>query len=102
MKRNTRILLINSLLITSAAGLVACSAVSFTHADDIRGGSITHAEVQPGNTVILTYPDGAACIDTRAHEGRDCQQMAQPVSATPAVPTARTWPEEPLSQEGDQ
>lgn len=92
----------NTLLLMAVAMMTACAAVSFTHADDISGGSITHAEVQPGNTVILTYPDGAACIDTRAHEGRDCQQMAQPASASPAVSTARTWPEVPLSQEGDQ
>ncbi len=85
----------------AVAMMTACAAVSFTHADDISGGSITHAEVQPGNTVILTYPDGSACIDTRAHEGRDCQQMAQPSPASPLT-TVRMLPSEPMSQEGEQ
>lgn len=76
------------LILMAVAMIAACSGVSFTHADDVAGGSITNAEVQPGSTVILTYPDGSACIDTRSHEGRTCQLMVQPVvpavTATPA------------------
>lgn len=83
MNRRRKLWVINGLLVASVATMAACSAVSFTHADDIAGKSITHAEVQPGATVILTYPDGNACIDTRAREGRDCWQMTQ--SGVPAV-----------------
>ncbi|MGN5575919.1 hypothetical protein, partial [Enterobacter sp. Lyrl_3] len=51
-------------LLVGAALLAACSAVSFTHANGAKGQSLTNAEVQPDNTVVLTYPNGSACIDT--------------------------------------
>lgn len=82
----------NTLLLMAAALMTACAAVSFTHADDVDGGSITNAEVQPGSTVILTYPDGSACIDTRSREGRTCQQMAQPDSASSVASAPQSPP----------
>lgn len=77
MNRRKKLLLINGLLVAAAGGMTACAAVSFTHASGAEGESITNAEVQPGNTVILTYPNGTACIDTRQGQERGCQPVAQ-------------------------
>ena len=52
--------------------LTACSAVSFTRATGTKGQSLTNAEVQPDNTVVLTYPNGSACIDTNSGESQTC------------------------------
>jgi len=57
-------LLATAVLVAVAASMAACSAVSFTHANGAKGQSITNAEVQPDNTVVLAYPNGSACIDT--------------------------------------
>ncbi|MGP3145150.1 hypothetical protein [Serratia bockelmannii] len=89
----------HTLLLMAIAMMTACAAVSFTHADDVDGGSITNAEVQPGSTVVLTYPDGSACIDTRSREGRACQSMAQPASASPATSVAQGVPAVPVTPE---
>ncbi|MFN1150276.1 hypothetical protein [Serratia liquefaciens] len=59
------------LILMAVAMIAACSGVSFTHADDVAGGCITNAEVQPGSTVILTYSDGSACIDNSSGLRRD-------------------------------
>ncbi|MGN5575935.1 hypothetical protein, partial [Enterobacter sp. Lyrl_3] len=64
MKNKNSRLLINGLLAAAIASMAACSAVSFTHANGAKGQSITNAEVQPDNTVVLAYPNGSACIDT--------------------------------------
>lgn len=61
-------------LLVGAASLVACSAVSFTHANGAKGQSLTNAEVQKDNTVVLTYPNGTACIDTNPGESQTCRQ----------------------------
>lgn len=92
----------NTLLLMAAALMTACAAVSFTHADDVDGGSITNAEVQPGSTVILTYPDGSACIDTRSREGRTCQQMAQPGSASSVASAPQHLSADGVTQEDIQ
>ncbi|WP_439412748.1 hypothetical protein [Enterobacter ludwigii] len=55
------------------AQLVACTAVSFTRATGSKGQSLTNAEVQPDNTVVLTYPNGSACIDTNLGESQTCK-----------------------------
>ncbi|MGC6028810.1 hypothetical protein [Enterobacter kobei] len=60
-------------LLVGAALLAACSAVSFTHANGAKGQSITNAEVQPDNTVVLAYPNGSACIDTNPGESQSCK-----------------------------
>lgn len=57
--------------------LQGCSAVSFTHASGARGQAITNAEVQPDNTVVLTYPNGSACIDTNPGESQVCKPGGQ-------------------------
>ncbi len=61
------------LLITAAALAASCSAVSYTRAAGAQGQSLTNAEVQPGNTVVLTYPNGSACIDTNPGESHSCK-----------------------------
>lgn len=71
-KQNKR-LLINGLLLIAIVGMAACSAVSFTHANGVKGQSITNAEVQPDNTVVLTYPNGSACIDTHPDGSQVCK-----------------------------
>lgn len=53
--------------------LSGCAAVSFTHAIGTHGRAVTNAEVQPENTVVLTYPDGSACIDTHPGESQVCK-----------------------------
>ncbi|KNC95744.1 hypothetical protein [Trabulsiella odontotermitis] len=53
--------------------LVACSAVSFTSVKGVKGQSITNAEVQGDNTVVLKYPGGSACIDTNPGESQTCK-----------------------------
>jgi ABC-type glycerol-3-phosphate transport system substrate-binding protein len=60
-------------LLVGAALLAACSAVSFTHANGAKGQSVTNAEVQKDNTVVLTYPNGTACIDTNPGESQTCK-----------------------------
>lgn len=72
MSRKNKRLLRNGLLLVAIAGMAACSAVSFTHANGVKGQSITNAEVQPDNTVVLTYPNGTACIDTNPGESTTC------------------------------
>lgn len=59
-------------LLALAATLTACAAVSFTHANGDKGQSVTNAEVQPNNTVVLQYPNGSACIDTNPGESSAC------------------------------
>lgn len=71
-KKRTR-LVVNSLLLVAIVAMAACSAVSFTHANGARGQSITNAEVQPDNTVVLQYPNGSACIDTNPGESQICK-----------------------------
>ncbi|WP_337049854.1 hypothetical protein [Serratia fonticola] len=61
------------LLLTAAALITSCSAVSFTRVTGAQGQSITNAEVQPDNTVVLTYPNGSACIDTNPGESHSCK-----------------------------
>ncbi|CAI1968631.1 hypothetical protein [Serratia marcescens] len=62
-----------SLLIAAAvAALAACSAVSYTRVTGPKGESVTNAEVQPNNTVVLQFPHGAACIDTNPGESTTC------------------------------
>lgn len=61
------------LLLAAAALIASCSAVSFTRATGAKGQSLTNAEVQPGNTVVLTYPNGSACIDTNPGESHTCK-----------------------------
>jgi ABC-type glycerol-3-phosphate transport system substrate-binding protein len=60
-------------LLVGAALLAACSAVSFTHANGAKGQSVTNAEVEKDNTVVLTYPNGTACIDTNPGESQTCK-----------------------------
>ena len=64
---------IKAALLVAIFSMVACSAVSFTHANGAKGQSITNAEVQPNNTVVVTYPNGAACIDTNPGESQTCK-----------------------------
>ncbi|MCU6240775.1 hypothetical protein [Enterobacter asburiae] len=73
MKRKTKILLVNGLLVAGLSSLAACSAVSFTHVNGAKGQGITNAEVQPNNTVVVTYPSGSACIDTNPGESQACK-----------------------------
>lgn len=73
MKKTNRRLLISGLLAGGIVSMVACSAVSFTHATGAKGQSVTNAEVQPNNTVVLTYPNGSACIDTHPDESQTCK-----------------------------
>ncbi|WP_146198339.1 hypothetical protein [Enterobacter sp. CGMCC 5087] len=61
------------LLFAAAALAVSCSAVSYTRATGAQGQSLTNAEVQPGNTVVLTYPNGSACIDTNTGPSHTCR-----------------------------
>ncbi|KAB1578751.1 hypothetical protein [Serratia marcescens] len=77
MNRKSKRLLINGLLLVAIAGMAACSAVSFTHANGVKGQSVTNAEVQPDNTVVLTYPNGSACIDTNPGESQTCKPGSQ-------------------------
>ena len=72
MNRKRKRLVVNTLLLVAIAGMAACSAVSFTHANGAKGQSITNAEVQPNNTVVLKYPNGSACIDTNPGESTTC------------------------------
>ena len=53
--------------------LNACAAVSFTHATGASGQAVTNAEVQTDNTVVLTYPNGSACIDTNPGASQTCK-----------------------------
>lgn len=66
-------LLATAVLVAVTASMAACSAVSFTHANGAKGQSITNAEVQPDNTVVLAYPNGSACIDTNPGESQSCK-----------------------------
>ncbi|WP_337049260.1 hypothetical protein [Serratia fonticola] len=62
-----------NILLTAAIGvLAACSAVSYTRVTGPKGESVTNAEVQPENTVVLQFPHGAACIDTNPGESKAC------------------------------
>ncbi|HHA2249899.1 TPA: hypothetical protein ACOEHG_004840 [Enterobacter ludwigii] len=67
-------LLAGGLLLTAAALTASCSAVSYTRATGAQGQSLTNAEVQPGNTVVLTYPNGSACIDTHPGDSHACKK----------------------------
>ncbi|WP_193162961.1 hypothetical protein [Enterobacter ludwigii] len=69
MKKNAIYLLAATLLLL----LSGCAAVSFTHANGTGGQSVTNAEVQPDNTVVLTYPNGSACIDTNPGASQNCK-----------------------------
>lgn len=71
MKKHMKGLIAGASLVIATA-LTACSAVSFTHANGAKGQSVTNAEVQPNNTVVLTYPNGSACIDTNPGESTTC------------------------------
>ncbi|HDR2590598.1 TPA: hypothetical protein QCI16_004481 [Enterobacter ludwigii] len=62
------------LLLAAAALAASCSAVSYTRATGAQGQSLTNAEIQPGNTVVLTYPNGSACIDTHPGESPTCKK----------------------------
>lgn len=62
------------LLFAAVALAASCSAVSYTRATGAQGQSLTNAEVQPGNTVVLTYPNGSACIDTNPGESHNCSK----------------------------
>ncbi|BCT14301.1 hypothetical protein R1TS_23290 [Enterobacter cloacae] len=73
MKRKKRRLLINGLLVAAIVLMAACSAVSFTHVNGAKGQGVTNAEVQPNNTVVVTYPNGSACIDTNPGESQVCK-----------------------------
>lgn len=67
-------MLVKHLFILMAAMLLsACAAVSFTHATGASGQAVTNAEVQPDNTVVLTYPNGSACIDTNPGASQTCK-----------------------------
>ncbi|MEL5280836.1 hypothetical protein PTR01_21315 [Serratia bockelmannii] len=72
MKTRNKKWLIGALIITAVVALTACAAVSFTHANGEKGQSVTNAEVQPNNTVILQYPNGSACIDTNPGDSSAC------------------------------
>lgn len=63
------------LLLAAAALMASCSAVSFTRATGAQGQSLTNTEVQPGNTVVMTYPNGSACIDTNPGESHTCKKL---------------------------
>ena len=76
MNRKRKQLVVNTLLLVAITVLAACSAVSFTHANGTKGQSVTNAEVQPDNTVILTYPNGSVCIDTNPGESQTCKPRA--------------------------
>lgn len=73
MKKKKRRLLINGLLVAAIVLMAACSAVSFTHVNGAKGQGVTNAEVQPNNTVVVTYPNGSACIDTNPGESQVCK-----------------------------
>lgn len=73
MNNKNRRLLINGLLGAAIASMAACSAVSFTHVNGSKGQGVTNAEVQPNNTVVVTYPNGSACIDTNPGESQVCK-----------------------------
>ncbi|MFZ5272134.1 hypothetical protein [Enterobacter asburiae] len=61
------------LLLLVSMTLSACAAVSFTHATGASGQAVTNAEVQTDNTVVLTYPNGSACIDTNPGASQTCK-----------------------------
>lgn len=69
--RKTVLVVMSTML---CALLIACSSVSFTHANGEKGQSITNAEVQPDNTVVIKYPNGSACIDTNPGESQVCHE----------------------------
>jgi hypothetical protein len=73
MNRKHKRWLANGLLVSAIGSMAACSVVSFTHANGKSGQSITNAEVQKDNTVVLTYPNGTACIDTNPGESQTCK-----------------------------
>ncbi|KNC91118.1 hypothetical protein [Trabulsiella odontotermitis] len=99
MKANINIFACRTLLLTAVLTMVACSGVSFTHSDNTDGFGFTNAEVQPGATVIMTYPDGSACIDTRAREGKTCQLMVPSSSGASGIPDATDTPAAPAMPE---
>lgn len=72
MKKAAYRLAITTLMTASTVALVACAAVSFTRVAGPKGESVTNAEVQPNNTVVLQFPHGAACIDTNPGESSTC------------------------------
>lgn len=72
MNRRKKLFLINGLLLVTITAMSACAAVSFTHANGAEGENVTNAEVLPNNTVVLTYPNGTACIDTHPGESATC------------------------------
>jgi hypothetical protein len=73
MKKKNRHLLINGLRVAAITSMTASSAVSSTHVNSAKGQSLTNAEVQSDNTVVLTYPNGSACIDTNPGESQVCK-----------------------------
>ncbi|WP_439412944.1 hypothetical protein [Enterobacter ludwigii] len=73
MRHKHKRLLANGLLAAALVLMAACSAVSFTRATGKSGQSLTNAEVQSDNTVVLTYPNGSACIDTNPGESQTCK-----------------------------
>lgn len=99
MKANINTFARKALFLTAIMTMAACSGVSFTHSDNTDGFGITNAEVQPGATVIMTYPDGSACIDTRAREGKTCQLMVPSSSGGSDVPVATDTPVAPAMPE---
>ncbi|ULH09881.1 hypothetical protein MF265_18265 [Serratia marcescens] len=74
---NKKKLVAFGVLLVTVCALAACSAVSFTHANGAKGQTVTNAEVQPDNTVVLTYPNGSACIDTNPGESKTCATSAK-------------------------
>lgn len=92
MKANINTFASRTLLLTAVLMMAACSGVSFTHSDNTDGLGITNAEVQPGATVIMTYPDGSACIDTRAREGKTCQLVVPSSSGASGMAVAAHAP----------
>ncbi|MDK1707016.1 hypothetical protein QOM18_01650 [Serratia marcescens] len=75
MTPSSKQLIIGMLIVAAIAALTACAAVSFTHANGGKGQSVTNAEVQPNNTVVLQYPNGSACIDTHPGESSACARQ---------------------------
>ncbi|CAI1950609.1 hypothetical protein [Serratia marcescens] len=69
--------IINSLVVGAVTALTACADVSFTHANGAKGQSVTNAEVQANSTVVMTYPNGSACIDTHPGESAACGTRGQ-------------------------
>lgn len=74
-RKKKKMLLVKGLMMVTVVAMAACSTVSFTHANGEKGQSVTNAEVQPDNTVILTYPNGSACIDTNPGKSQVCREL---------------------------